>query len=235
VHRTARAEQVETGYGCWMGTRQTPSLAYCVVACLTLVAQAPISGVPANRPAIAQRSDPGGAKPGDSSPPVCVPGWVIDAKGIRRSPDRCLPDARKTAGPLAGVVPVNAGCEPPWFVDSRGIQRIRPECLGPAPARAKVTAPARPPTASYSTPANVPASRTDGCDPPWWLDAKGIRRLKMKCLGAAPARAEVTAPARLPAASQSTSAITPASRTDGCDPPWWLDANGIRRLRPQCL
>jgi hypothetical protein len=218
-----------------MRTRQAPSFTYSVVACLTLVSQAPLgSDVPADSSTTAQRAASDGAKRGDSSAPVCIASWVIDAAGTRQLPDHCLLDARETAAALAGVVPRSDGCEPPWFVDSRGIQRIRSECLGPASGQVAAGAPDRVAAASDST-AITAASATGACDPPWWLDAHGIQRLKIKCLGPAPGQAEVSAPERVATASDSTADRSTASATDDCDPPWWLDAHGIQRLKVKCL
>jgi hypothetical protein len=97
----------------------------------------------------------------------------------------------------------------------------------PAPAAARATAVTSPAMAAFAPSENK-------CEPPWWLDAAGIRRIRPECLvsPARPATAAAAASGR--AVTAPAPAVAPSSQHK-CEPPWWLDAAGIRRIRLECL
>jgi hypothetical protein len=75
-------------------------------------------------------------------------------------------------------------CEPPWFIDINGIERLKPECLASAEQTSvkkkqgeRTAAPKR-----SKLPAAKPAQRSKACEPPFFIDARGVMRFKPKCL-----------------------------------------------------
>ena len=205
-------------------------------ACLLLVTRAQADDACASPPVTAALAAAGRVSALTTTTTVkCTSVWVIDATRIRREPDRCTvevsPSPRVAEG--TGVPPVTprpaytAACEPPWVIDAAGIQRLRPECLaGPAAA------------ATPEAVSKLDASLTANCEPPWFIDAAGIQRLRPDCLAAVqvfpptpPARAAASVAVQ-PKAPPTGSA---PSAPPGCDPVFFVDEKGIRRLKPKCL
>jgi hypothetical protein len=157
-------------------------------ACLLLVTRADADDACASPSAVAALADASRVAIRTATTTVkCTSVWVIDASGTRREPDRCTIEVAPSAGVAAGtaVPPVAADCEPPWFIDSNSIQRLRPECL----AAVQVFPPTLPPPAAVSVavqpqapPMSSASSAPHGCDPMYYVDARGIRRLKLHCL-----------------------------------------------------
>lgn len=162
----------------------------------------------------------------ETTPAHCILAWVVDALGIRQLPEGCLDSSAPASTAALAAPSTEEPCDPPTFVDARGIRRVRRECLGALPSPAPVG------RAGAAPPADP------RCDPPWRFDEKGIQRLKLECLstGSDVSTAMANAASQPPPAA--TSPAPAAARPfegNSCDPPWYVDARGIRRLRQNCL
>jgi hypothetical protein len=224
-----------------MRTREGSSPKWVIAAGLLLLSQASRAGAASeNQPAPAPQPCPPATATLATSAQLlvvdCVPAWVIDAFGVRRLPDRCSTadadaiDAAPTTPSAGAALPTALDrCDPPVFVDTKGILRIRPACLESTSTLSAPTPPSV--SAATSTPSPPPTVADDAaCDSPTFVDAKGIRRIRLSCLESnreVPSTA--AAPTILPAAGAGDSPTT------DCSPAYWIDANGIRRLRPRCL
>src|SRR5262245_33463905 len=76
--------------------------------------------------------------------------------------------------------------------------------------------------------ASDPCPQPDPCDPPTFMDARGIRRVRYGCLVPA-----VASPA--PAQPSPGAATVRPSDDIACESPTYLDRNGIHRVRFECL
>jgi hypothetical protein len=86
---------------------------------------------------------------------------------------------------------------------------------------------------------------TPGCIPSWVIEGRTVRRLPDRCSASAGASATAgataaaTAPPVAGAPSRSAEGprakVAPGSRVNCRARRYWVDARGIRRLRPQCL
>jgi hypothetical protein len=142
---------------------ETPSLPLLLAAGLLLVNQAPAArGAPADSlqlleptPLVAEAY---------SVAPNCVPAWLIDASGIRRLPDRCGAATEPAASTAAAALLQL----PATSLAAQSTERAA--ASAPVPARASARGKARKPRAGQD------------CSDPFWLDARGIRRLRPGCL-----------------------------------------------------
>jgi hypothetical protein len=105
-------------------------------------------------------------------------------------------------------------------------------------------APAAPkPAAVAAAPARTKAAdtATSNCNPPYYFDSQGIRRLKSECLNGSgvvqgPYGAVLTTnvSAKTAAASGKGANEKQARATASCTPPYYFDGK-IRRLKLECL
>jgi len=208
-------------------------------ACLLFVTRAVADDACASLPVAAALAQAGRVSSPTSTTTVkCTSVWVIDATGTRREPDRCTVEVSPAQGVTEGTalppVAYAAACDPPWFIDGAGIQRLRPECLaGPAAAASP-----EPVSKSGATLTAREATLTANCEPPWFIDVSGIQRLRPDCLAAVqvfpptpPARAAASVAVQPKAPPMSSASSAPP----GCDPAFYVDEKGIRRLKPKCL
>ena len=90
--------------------------------------------------------------------------------------------------------------------------------VAPAATNAMESAPA-------STPVSAPASAS--------ASASASAPVSASASASAPAPAPVSAPA--PASAPASKAPTKTTKPSGCNPPYTIDAKGIRRMKPECL
>lgn len=89
------------------------------------------------------------------------------------------------------------------------------------------------------------AEHREECQPPWYVDASGIQRLKPKCLDslvAPSAETQETHPTNPGAARARARPSSPpppnpdkSGSKDDCKEPYWVDESGMRRLKLNCL
>ena len=147
---------------------------------------------------------------------------------------------------VQALAPVPPRAVPPRAAPSKTPAASAPEA---SPASAGGV-PAKAAPAATAPRAKAPAS----CNPPYFVDAQGIRRLRSECLdsasgaaasgAAAPASGVVTGPYGAVIATNVTAKSTPApaatkpaSEKHGavsCSPPYYFDGN-IRRIKLECL
>src|SRR6188768_1710274 len=98
--------------------------------------------------------------------------------------------------------------------------------------------PAAPMPRSAQSPCPPPVETAPAnCVPAWVIDASGVRQLPDRCPDPV-AAADTAAPAApsIPSAARTATTPAPAPAGDSCDDsPTFLDARGIRRVRPVCL
>jgi hypothetical protein len=117
----------------------------------------------------------------------CDPPTYVDAQGIRRVHPECLasptPPASSSAAtpPAAPTSAEDQRCDPPWWLDEKGIRRLKMVCLNATDATARAAAGPRTPPAAPATHAAQPPE-SNACDPPWYVDSRGIQRLQQDCL-----------------------------------------------------
>jgi len=85
-----------------------------------------------------------------------------------------------------------------------------------APREASAPAPCAPPASAW----------LELCNPPWILDASGIRRVLPECL---------TLVHSVPTAAFELIPVTTPTLDAACQPPYHIDPRGIQRLLPECL
>ena len=144
-----------------MHRSETPSLPLLLAAGLLLVNQAPGAR---NAPAgLLKLSEPTPlASEAYAVAPNCVPAWIIDASGIRRLPDRCGAATEPAAAAAAGTAAV---------------------VLAQPPANSGASKKPRSATPARGTAAGAARKRAgQHCSVPYWLDARGFRRLRPGCL-----------------------------------------------------
>lgn len=96
-----------------------------------------------------------------------------------------------------------------------------------SPAAADDTSPSAPSQPSSPAPCAEPTSAwLELCDPPWVLDASGIRRVLPECL---------TLVRPVPTAAFELVPATASTLDAACQPPYHIDPRGIQRLLPECL
>jgi hypothetical protein len=142
---------------------------------------------------------------------------VSQAPLAGNAPASQLPPAHSSSTAMPLTAPIAADCIPAWVIDAAGIRRLPDRCIETTPATAHIEV-AVPP-------------ENDRCEPPWFIDSKGKQRIRSECLESNPSQASTAAgPAVAPRARSED------RNTADCDrQPHWIDANGIRRLRQQCL
>jgi hypothetical protein len=135
-----------------------PSLPLLLAAALLLVNQAPSSRkAPAGLLELSEPT-PLASSEAYAVAPNCVPAWIIDTTGIRRLPDRCGAATAASAGTAA-------------------LALVQEPASGVAPKKPRSTTPAR------ATAAGAARKRAgQDCADPYWLDARGVRRLRPGCL-----------------------------------------------------
>ena len=113
----------------------------------------------------------------------------------------------------------------------------------PAPAqRVQALAPAAPKATAVAAPARTtkPADAASNCNPPYYFDDAGIRRLKPECLNAT---GVIQGPYGAVMTTNVSAKTTPAGKSAnekqaragaGCTPPYYFDGK-IRRLKLECL
>jgi hypothetical protein len=100
---------------------------------------------------------------------------------------------------------------------------VTPGSAPTSDAQASLTA-----TTPVATAAVAGFPNSEDCTEPSWVDSRGIRRLRLDCLGPPANDASSGAPEASPPPSSTHSA-------ESCSPPYLVDSSGIRRLRPECL
>jgi len=153
-------------------------------------------------------------------------GWLSSGLAVADEPAAPVPPSvQSPCPPPAETTPSN--CVPAWVIDASGVRQLPDRCLEPVAAAD---------TAALSAP-----SVDDPCDPPTFVDAHGIQRVRPLCLAGSPspAPAALSAPPILsapPKLAAPPTAATPAPTDRSCDDsPTFVDAHGIRRVRPVCL
>jgi serine/threonine protein kinase len=138
------------------------------------------------------------------------------------------------APPVARVVPASNPVR-----SSPPVQRV--QALSPAPAAKAPSPKADAPKADAAKADAAKADARSNCNPPYYLDVQGIRRLKAECLNAssgpygalmntnAAAKSAAPAPRAKPAPAGKQ-----ARANASCTPPYYFDGN-IRRIKLECL
>jgi len=151
---------------------------------------------------------------------------------------------------VQALAPVPPRAVPPRAVPSRAVpsravpSRAVPSHAAPAANASGAPAKAAPAVAARAKP---PEARTN-CNPPYYFDAQGIRRLRSECLASAAATPSapgvVAGPYGAVIATNVTSKSPPAPASAkpppekhgaaSCSPPYYFDGN-IRRIKLECL
>jgi hypothetical protein len=126
----------------------------------------------------------------------------------------------------------------------------------PAPVVTSVPRPTEAPPRTRPVVAPV-RSQKASCKDPFWVDAKGIKRLKTDCLAADPGceppwfsdldgvlrmkpncssrSGDAERPEQEPVPNTKRRRSVPRPPVAGCEPPWFVDPKGIMRLKPNCF